>query len=219
MWWSDEIGGAGRRWTAIVLFAVLGLVLGSCGFRPLYGPAPSAEFDPKGRLAQVRIEPLQHRVGQQLHNLLRDRLNPSGPPRKPGYDLSLRLISSIENTGIRIDETATRSNLILRATYGLYVHGTEELLVSGRVASFNSFNLLSAFYATTVSEADALERGLREVADDVALRLAIYFSDPEPGKSKPELFELEPGSIESDPGSPDDLKGKTDSGPVDTGIE
>ena len=197
----------------------LGLLVAACGFRPLYGTPPSKELAPGDQLAQIQIEPLENRVGQQLHNLMRDRLNPAGPPGKPKYDLSLSLTSLTEATGIRVDETATRANLILRATYRLFDHETELILVQGRSQSFNSYNILDAFYATTVSEADALERGLREIADEVALRLAIYFADPHAGKAIPSLLEHDPGLLESDPGSPEDLRDELERAPVETTSE
>ncbi len=198
---------------------VLGLRVAACGFRPLYGTPPSKELALGDQLARIRIEPLENRVGQQLHNLMRDRLNPAGPPGKPKYDLSLSLTSLTERTGIRVDETATRANLILRATYRLLDRETELVLVQGRSQSFNSYNILDAFYATTVSEADALERGLREIADEVALRLAIYFADPHTGEAKPSLLDHDPGLPESDPGSPEDARDEIEPGPSETTTE
>ena len=217
MWSSERAGGSGRRASAVLLALVVGLLAAACGFRPLYGTAPSKELAPADQLAQIRIEPLENRVGQQLHNLMRDRLNPAGQPKKPRYDLSLSLVSATERTGIQIDETATRANLILQATYQLLDRETEAVLVSGRSQSFNSYNILSAFYATTVSEADALERGLREIADDVALRLAIYFADA--GETRPSIPDPDTNLPESDPGSPEDVGDETGRGPAETTTE
>lgn len=212
MWWSERTGAGGRRASAVASAVVLGLLVAACGFRPLHGPAPSRKLAPEKQLAQVRIEPLENRVGQQLHNLLRDRLNPAGVPEKPKYDLFLSLVSVTERTGIQIDETATRANLILQATYHLLDNKTEEVLVQGNAKSFNSYNILSAFYATTISEQDALERGLREIADDVSLRLAIYFADPDTAKAKTGTLDLEPDPAE-------DAGDGTERAPVETTAE
>ncbi len=156
---------------------VLLLALEACGFRPLYSDlGSSAAATPNERLAMTRIQPLQGRDGQQLHNLLRDRINPAGQPVDPAYLLEVRLNSRVDELGIRKDETATRANLILRADFLLHHRDSKQIVLRGRAQSVNSYNILAEFYATDVSERNALNRGLREVADSIRLRLAVYFA-------------------------------------------
>ena len=153
------------------------LALAACGFRPLYSDiGRSVETTPNERLAMTRIQPLQGREGQQLHNLLRDRVNPAGQPHDPAYLLEVRLDSRIDELGIRKDETATRANLILRADFLLRDRGSKKIVLRGRAQAVNSYNILEEFYATADSERNALNRGLREVADSIRLRLAVYFA-------------------------------------------
>ncbi len=165
------------RWRSALPALGLAFAVAACGFRPLYGPAETAEEGAIDRLAATRIGPLEGRVGQQLHNLLRDRLNPSGQPTEPAYVLEVALRVSTSELGIRKDETATRANLTMRASFKLHAYDTGSILLRGKSISVNSYNILDAFYATTVSEDDALGRGLRELADDIRLRLAVYFAD------------------------------------------
>lgn len=158
---------------------VAALALSACGFRPLHLPRGTESAAPAQRLAQVRVQPLQGRVGQRLNNLLRDRLNPAGQPDRPDYFLELTLTREKEELGVRKDETATRANLTLRARFKLRGAEDRKLLLDGQARSVNSYNILSAFYATTVAEEDALQRGLRTLADDISLRLEVYFARPD----------------------------------------
>ena len=181
MWWFDRLPRAPGTWAGLILTVLLAFAAAACGFRPLHGPPPSAapgakQLTTAEHLARIRILPLENREGQRLHNLLRDRLNPAGQPRKPAYTLALTLISTIQRLGIRKDETATRANLVLSASYVLRVAGSTAVVTGGSLRSINSYNILNAFFATTIAEIDALKRGLRVIADDIALRLAVHFA-------------------------------------------
>lgn len=160
------------------LAVIVVLSLSACGFRPLHLPREPEAATPAQRMAEVRVQPVRGRVGQMFHNLLRDRLNPSGQPDRPAYFLEVTLTREREGLGVRKDETATRANLTLRARFSLRGAEDRKLLLSGRARSVNSFNILDAFYATTVAEEDALRRGLRALADDIGLRLSVYFANP-----------------------------------------
>jgi len=161
-------------------FVLLGalFVPAACGFQPLYGEQQVATggLDPVEYLAAIRVAPMPDRPGQQMHNLLRDRLNPRGQPIRPRYLLVVELGEARENLGIRVDETATRANLTVIARFALRDAGTGDVLYRSDARSTNSFNILSSQFATDVAENDARERGLREVADSIRTRLGIYFS-------------------------------------------
>lgn len=152
------------------------LPLAACGFQPLYGPRDDTN-GVSAELAAIRIEPLRDRVGQQMHNFLRDRLNPYGQPVSPSYNLRLSLTEVLSELGVRRDETATRANLKLTANFSLLETGQAEPLLSGRSTSTTSYDILENPFATTISERNARERALREVADDIQTRLAVYFSN------------------------------------------
>ena len=128
------------------------------------------------QLAAVRIEPLKDRAGQQLHNFLRDELNPDGQPINPYYELEIELTERTEKLAFRQDETATRANIILNSAFVLRAAEDDRVLYQGRVSSINSYNILDEQYATDISRDDAIERGLRELSQSIKLRLAVYFS-------------------------------------------
>lgn len=163
---------------AVCRLGVAGLAvvaLGGCGFRPLHGEQKN-DGAVAADLAAVRIEPLRDRVGQQMHNFLRDRLNPYGQPTAPSYRLRVQLTERLSKLGVRKDETATRANLRINADFFLFDAAGNNELLAGWSSSTTSYDVLDNPFASTVSEEDARERALREVADDIQTRLAIYFS-------------------------------------------
>ena len=166
---------AGRQIGALLCL----LALAGCGFRPVYGPAPAGKADAVDQLAAVRIEPLRDRSGQQLHNFLRDELNPRGQPIDPAYKLQVTLTQRTVKLAFRQDETATRANVILKTDFVLRSTKDDRVLYSGRVSSINSYNILDDQYPTDISKADAVRRGLRELSQSIKLRLAVYFSTAE----------------------------------------
>lgn len=156
------------------------LAAAGCGFRPIYAPAGSGEPHATDQMAAVRIEPLKDRAGQQLHNFLRDELNPDGQPVKPDYRLQVELSQRTEQLAFEKDETATRANIILNSAFTLRAVDDGRVLYAGRVSSINSYNILDEQYPTDVAAANALTRGLRELSQNIKLRLAVYFSKAEP---------------------------------------
>jgi len=158
-----------------LLILASSLALGSCGFRPLYRrPSPDG-FSPLDSLASVRIAPLTDRTGQIFHNLLRNRLNPRGQPAQPSYVLSVSLSETVQELGLRADETATRANLRLRALFVLRASDDARVLFRGSARSISSYNILENQFATGVSEDDARQRGLRQLSDEIRERLAVFF--------------------------------------------
>jgi LPS-assembly lipoprotein len=149
--------------------------LAACGFRPLYGQQ-NGDPEVTNQLAAVRVDPLRDRVGQQMHNFLRDRLNPDGQPISPSYRLRVQLVERRTELGVRRDETASRANLRMDANFTLMDLAGDVALLTGRSSSTTSYDILDNPFATTVSEDDARERALREVADDIETRLALYFA-------------------------------------------
>ena len=171
--------GSKRRtliWAGQGLLAASLLGLSACGFKPLYGRDDDGQTV-NSKLAAVRIDPLRDRVGQQMHNLLRDRLNPNGQPVAPDYRLQVQITETTQELSVRQDETATRANLKLDTLFYLIATESGETLLTGRSTSTTSYDILREPFATTVSEANARERALREVADDIQTRLAVFLSD------------------------------------------
>ncbi|MCH8002426.1 MAG: hypothetical protein IIA34_12305 [Proteobacteria bacterium] len=184
MWWCKNIPGERLLGPGVVcLLLGAAVALPACGFKPLYGRSETQALSPVDHMAAIRIAPLADRIGQQMHNLLRDRLNPYGQPRDPVYRLDVAIAEARQELGIRKDETASRANLILSASFTLRKLESERVLLQGRTSSVNSFNILTNQFATDFSEADARGRALRELSDNIRVRLGIYFSVDREGAS------------------------------------
>ncbi len=50
------------------------------------------------------------------------------------------------------------------------------MLTQGKARSSSAYNILDSSYASTVARQDAQERALTDLAEDLKLRLASYFS-------------------------------------------
>lgn len=155
------------------LFLLTGLT--ACGFRPLYGP--QGGYDSSiAELASVRVLPIPDRVGQILHNNLRDRLTPRGAPREPRYRLGVSIVKQKEGLAFEKDESVTRFNLTLRATYQLSEIGTGNVVATGSTRAVAAFNVVQSEFANISAEADAERRAARAAGEDIWIRLGVYFS-------------------------------------------
>lgn len=177
LWCENSKSVHFKRLGLAPLAFVLLLTVSACGFKPMYGGGEDGRPSVAEQMAAIRIAPLPDRIGQQMHNLLRDRLNPYGQPDDPAYMLKVEINESRRNLGVRKDETATRANLILSATFSLNGIKGKEALLLGKATSINSFNILTNQFATSFSESHARERALREISDTIRTRLGIYFSN------------------------------------------
>ncbi|WP_125911841.1 LPS assembly lipoprotein LptE [Kiloniella majae] len=156
---------------------VLGLIsLSACGFQPVYKKSTETGYSSHQALQTIRISPLPDRPGQILHNLLRDRMNPLGQPRKPLYLLKATITETEKDLAVRLDNTTSRTNLTILVKYSLVSLSSNNIVFSSTARSTNSFDKLDDPYANLVAEDTARSRVLRQVADDMALQLGAYFN-------------------------------------------
>ena len=165
-----------RFGSGTVALLVCLILLGGCGFRPIYGTA--TQGNTAAALASVDVEPISDRVGQILHNHLLDLLNPRGRPERPRYRLSVNLSESVERIAFRKTEVATRANLWLRVSFTLQGAAGESVL-SGNLSVVSSYNILQTDFATLAAEQDARERAARQLAEELRLQLAARLSSPD----------------------------------------
>ena len=178
MSWSEgslrRMASAAFRLGAVV--PALLFLLSACGFQPLYAERGPEEPGVSQELASIRVLPISNRSGQQLYNMLVDRLTPYGRPGDPEYLLTVRLATKTERLAFRTDETATRANLNLRARYQLRRASDGAVVFSGMSRSTSSYDILENPFATTVSEDDAFDRAARELSEEIRTRLAVFLS-------------------------------------------
>ena len=158
-------------WSRLLL--CLGLALAGCGYHPLYGQHGVDNVSAVDEMALIRIEAIPDRIGQQMYNMLRERLNPYGKPEQPRYALSVALTETRENLFLEKDETATRANLTLKASFILRRLDDNSVVITGTSRSVSSYDILSSQFATVVSQEDARERTARALSEDIRTRLAL----------------------------------------------
>ena len=160
MWWSR----------ALFLFAVLALGPAGCGFRPMYGTPSGAASGVDADLAAIRVGPIKDRVGQQLRNALLQRLSPRGEAADYTYNLDVLMSETVSNLGFRKDTFATVANLAMTAQVVLTRNG--QSILGENVTTTVYFDHLGPRYASVVTERDAEERALNQLADDIRNRIA-----------------------------------------------
>ena len=164
-----------------LLSGLLGLpaALAGCRARPLYGSfnptGPAESYRSQEDLRAIRIQPLPSRLGQQVHNALRNELTPAGQPSNPAYTLTTRVTESIGERLLATDATATRAQLRLTASYTLALAANGTQLLSGNATSISAYDIVETEYATYRAELDARTRGAEEVARQIHARLASWF--------------------------------------------
>jgi LPS-assembly lipoprotein len=168
-----------EAWAPALVLVVLTLFLAACGFKPLYGRHGAGTLPAEQYLARINIEQVADRVGQQLRNNLLSRLNPKGPSADPLYSLSINVTESITNLVIKKSAVVTRGNLRIAASYSMaLVRGVgagEGGLASGTVLSTSSYDIPQDQFAARAALKDARARAVKEIADDMRTRLAVYF--------------------------------------------
>jgi len=156
----------------ITIIAVFAVAVG-CGFQPLHAPGSGAV---PSVLSKVDVAPIPNRLGQVVRNRLFEQLTPRGSPIAAKYRVVVSLRLSKEALAIGRDDSATRYNVSLEATYNLLLVSSGDTVLQGTVRSVAAYNVVSSDYANVVAERDAELRAAREVGDEIKLRLAVYLA-------------------------------------------
>lgn len=160
------------RTSVVAVFAVAS----ACGFQPLHAPSGGAV---PSVLANIDVAPIPNRLGQVVRNHLVERLTPRGSPFAAEYRVVVSLSLSKEALAIARDDSATRFNVSLEATYDLSLISSGDTVLQGTVRSVSAYNVVSSDYANVVAERDAELRAAREVSDEMKTRLSVYFAQNE----------------------------------------
>lgn len=161
---------------------VIGLIalssLAACGFKPLHTAGTSDSV--RAEYNDIYIDNIPEEKGQFLRNELIDRLYTQGRPVDPSYILK---VSSIQerrtNLDITISADTTRAQLRLDTTLRLLDKETNELLMTRDIYAITSYNILQSQFTTKVSQENARNNALIDLADQIDLHLGLYFSRAE----------------------------------------
>lgn len=161
------------RKSAVVLLLLL--LPGACGFQPLYRDK-GANAHVLAALAGIYVEPINGRTGQIVRNHLLDILTPRGVPSKPEFRLSVKLSEIKKGLAIEQDDSVTRYNYTLKASYFLKKPGSNEVVHSGFAWSIASYNIVQSDFANLNAEKNAKRRTARSISDELKNQLAVYLS-------------------------------------------
>lgn len=160
-----------------ILAAVL--LTASCGFRPLYAPSggdtAQSQVFAFDAFRKMEIGHIADRDGQFLRNELIELMHPSGRARVVEYDLGITLAESKTGLAVRRSSDATRANLTMTASYVLG-RRADETFIAGTVKSTSGYNIFVSEFQTLSAEKSARERALKDVAQQLRLRLATEFA-------------------------------------------
>jgi LPS-assembly lipoprotein len=169
------------RRSALGLLAGTGaLAVTGCGFRPLYGTrtptgSPSGSPGIDKQLAAVRVEPIANRLGQQLHNQLRDGLNPLGQPASSSHRLYVTLTVRTYGALTRTDLSATRRNVEVTALYRL-VDSAGNLVLQDSSQTTTGYDEFDDPLNDISADESAQDRSTIQLAELIKVRLAAYFA-------------------------------------------
>jgi LPS-assembly lipoprotein len=162
----------GGKALCCIALLLLMLPLAACGFHPLYAESHRVADEPA--LAAIKVMPIADRMGQQLELSLREQLNPRGLSLEPRYQLSVTLAIARSDLGIQRDATATRGQVYVAASIVLADAKTSKVLYRGSARSLSAFNVVNDAFAAQVAQDDSDSRTVRDLADEIRTRIAIF---------------------------------------------
>jgi LPS-assembly lipoprotein len=158
------------------------LVLAGCGFHPLYGRMDNGA-GVQATFAAIYVPPIDlERAGYELRNDLIDDLQASSRPEGALYDL--KIVLTEKNEGIAIQNELvgtvkeveiTRYNYTLVARYQLIDRKTQKPVTKGIESSLSAYDVVASPYATIEAKFKAQKNTAADVAEQLRLRLAVYF--------------------------------------------
>lgn len=123
----------------------------------------------------IYISPIPNREGQYLRNLLLDSLYSEYRPNTALYTLNIdKILERKTDLDITKTSNSTRSQLKLTTNISIINIETGEKLLSNKLSSITSYNVLSSQFTTKVSEESARKSALNDLAKQIEMRLALF---------------------------------------------
>lgn len=153
------------------------LLLSGCGFHPMHGTAfqDEAGIAFQQELTQIEISNIPDSSGQYLRNALIDRFYLDARPENPRYVLNISPIrESIIDLDITKTSDATRGQLRLNTEMNLVDQESGEIVLTRKLGTVTSYNILTSEFATRVSEDNTRKNALDDLARQVELQIGLY---------------------------------------------
>jgi LPS-assembly lipoprotein len=157
-----------------VAFALALSVLASgCGFTPLYASG-GPDGNGKGSLiGPVTIDEIKGKSGHIVRAELNKMLltESGGPPRH----LKITTSEGVVGLGYRVDETASRADVVLTGTYQL-LDTNEKVLASGNATAVAGYGVPASAYGEFSAHEDAREKAAENLARLIFAKLNLQLS-------------------------------------------
>jgi LPS-assembly lipoprotein len=180
-------------WRSLLATVLVAAVAAGCQVRPLYlDDVASGAFSPVPDLRAVVVEeprlrgprrrgrtaPGLPRIEQVLRNeLLFLFRGDGGGPDEERYFLRTIVSASTDPLAVDLEEDLPAAVLVtLNATFILSEIETDETLLTGSSTATASYDFSSQRFSNERAEKDAAERAARQMAQNIASRLAAYFA-------------------------------------------
>ncbi len=132
------------------------------------------------QFAEIDIQTIPDRLGQQMRNLLIDSLHPSGAATDYRYHLSVNLKEADINLGLQQNSTSTRGQVRISAQYWLVDDKAGKTLLHETLRASTGYNILINQFSSVLSADDARQKGLEQLAQEVTDHMALYFQNNTP---------------------------------------
>jgi LPS-assembly lipoprotein len=132
-------------------------------------------------IAAINIPAIEGRGGWLVKNALEARLGTAGQSA-PQYRLDVRLDDQLEALGVLNDDTISRERRILRARYQLVDIASGAILLDATAGSDAGIDVVSSEYATIAAEQKALENLALDIADRMAIQIALTLRAQRPDR-------------------------------------
>ena len=154
--------------------------LSGCGFQPVYMPSAGGTPGVVSReLPAIFVAIIPDRPGQLLRQALQQRLQGADGSVTPLYTLNVSYWISGEGIGIQPDNTATRVRLFGNANWALLSRDpSRQFITNGYSRVEDALNIFqNQYFGATLGTEVADRRIAESMADQICLRLAIFFRD------------------------------------------
>ena len=152
-----------------IVVMVAALLLGGCGYKPLYG-----QLDDAGSLdfSDIEINPQSSRTGQLVRNELLAGIAPAmRRSRKKRYVLDFSISEADDTTII-----SHHSRYTMRAKFTLVAKGNGMRLLSGKTFAEASYTKVRQPVANMQARINASKRAARVIADNIRTRIAAHLA-------------------------------------------
>lgn len=155
----------------LVAFSLL--FLAACGFSPMYGSGAKSAAE---GLDKVEIALIPDQSGVYLRNILIDHFYRDGYPAAPTHTLRVHDMKEDEtNLDITTASEATRKQIRINAVMELVERQSGKIVLSRSLSAVNSYNIIGSQFTTRISESDAREAALGDMARQIETHLGLYF--------------------------------------------